>query len=58
MAMREERSDLRSQVFLLERDKNSMELIINSQQAQEMALKSHIKQIQKDLEVADTAVST
>ena len=48
--MREEKSDLRAQVYLLEREKRSLELIINSQQAQEIAMNSHIQQLTIELE--------
>jgi hypothetical protein len=58
MAMREERADLRAKVFLLEREKKSMELMLNSQHAQEMVLKSHIQQLQRELETCDSEVST
>lgn len=54
--MREERSDLRAKLFVLERERNSMEFVISSQQAQEMALRSHIKLLQGDLESLDSEV--
>lgn len=55
--MREERSDLRAQVFMMEREKKSMELVLSSQQAQESALKSHIGHLQKELESTEALVS-
>ena len=56
MSIREERSDLRARVFLLEREKKSMELFINSQQAQESALKSHLLYLQTELERQEALV--
>ena len=56
MAMREEKSDLRAQVYILEREKRSLELIINSQQAQEIAMNSHIQQLQIELENQEVLV--
>ena len=54
--MREEKSDLRAQVYLLEKEKRSLGLIINSQQAQEAALKSHINHLQLELENQESMV--
>ena len=56
MAMREERADLRAQVYLMEQEKKSLELLINSQKAQEMALKTHIKHLQEELENQESMV--
>ncbi len=55
--MREERSDLRAQLFLLEREKHSMELYVGSQNAQEAVLKSHIQHLLAQIENADHKVS-
>ena len=55
--MREERADLRAQVYLMEQEKKSLELCINSQKAQEVALKSHIKHLQEELENQESMVS-
>ena len=57
MAMREEKADLKKQAYLLEREKKAMELIINSQQAHETALKSHINHMQMELENQESLVS-
>ena len=57
MAMREDKADLKRQAYLLEREKKAMELIINSQQAQETALKSHINHMQMELENQESLVS-
>ena len=54
--MREERADLRAQVYLMEQEKKSLELLINSQKAQEMALKTHIKHLQEELENQESMV--
>lgn len=56
MAMREEKADLRAQVYLMEKEKKSLELIISSQQAQEHALKTHIRHLQDELENQDSMV--
>ncbi len=58
MAMREEKSDLRAQAYLLEREKRALELVINSQQAQESALKSHINHMQMELDNQESLVRT
>ena len=57
MAMREDKADLKRQAYLLEREKKALELIINSQQAQETALKSHINHMQMELENQESLVS-
>jgi hypothetical protein len=57
MAMREERADLRAQVYLMDQEKKSLELLINSQKAQEMALKTHIQHLQEELENQESIVS-
>jgi hypothetical protein len=57
MAMREEKADLRAQAYMLEREKKGLELMINSQQAQESALKSHINHMQMELENQESLVS-
>ncbi len=56
MAMREDKADLRAQVHLLEKEKKSLDLIISSQQAQEQALKTHIRHLQEELENQDSMV--
>jgi hypothetical protein len=56
MAMREERADLRSQVYILEQEKKSLELFISSQKAQETALKAHIKHLQEEIENQESMV--
>lgn len=48
MAMREDKSDLRSQVFHLSRENQSLQLAIHSQRAQEGALKSKIACLEMD----------
>ena len=50
MAIREERADLRAQVFQMEKEKKSLELVLGSQNAQEVVLKTHIRQLQFELE--------
>ena len=57
MAMREDKADLKRQAYLLEREKKALELIINSQQAQETALKSHINHMQMELDNQESLVS-
>ncbi len=54
--MREERADLRSQVYILEQEKKSLELFISSQKAQETALKAHIKHLQEEIENQESMV--
>lgn len=54
--MREERADLRSQVYVLEQEKRSLELFISSQKAQETALKAHIKHLQEEMENQESMV--
>ncbi len=56
MAMREEKADLRAQVYLMERENKSLELMINSQQAQEYALKTHIQHLQDEIDHKSTVV--
>ena len=48
--MREDKSDLRSQVFHLSRENQSLQLAIHSQRAQEGALKSKIACLEMDSE--------
>ena len=55
--MREDKADLKRQAYLLEREKKALELIINSQQAQETALKSHINHMQMELDNQESLVS-
>ena len=50
MAMREEKADLRAQVYMMEKEKRSLELTVSSQQAQELAMKTHIEHLQDELE--------
>ena len=50
MAMREEKADLRGKVYIMEKEKKSLELTIGSMNAQEMALKTHIQHLQDELE--------
>lgn len=47
--MREEKADLRAQVYTLEKEKKSLELTLTSNHAEEVALKAHIKQLQDEL---------
>jgi len=54
--MREERADLRSQVYVLEQEKKSLELFVSSQKAQETALKAHIKHLQDEIENHESIV--
>ena len=57
MAMREEKADLRAQVYLMEKEKKSLELTISSQQSQEIVLNTHIQHLQDELENQDSLVS-
>ena len=50
MAMREEKADLRRKVYIIEKEKKSLELTIGSLNAQEVALKTHIQHLQDELE--------
>ena len=50
MALREEKADLRGKVYIMEKEKKSLELTIGSMNAQEMALKTHIQHLQDELE--------
>ena len=52
MAMREERSDLRAQFFVLEREKKTLDLAMASQKAQETALRSHVQHLQREIRTA------
>ena len=54
--MREEKADLRAQVYALDRDKKSVELELASKQAEEIALKTHLKQLQQELDNQDSLV--
>ena len=54
--MREEKADLRAQVYLMEKENKSLELMINSQQAQEYALKTHIQHLQDEIDHKDSVV--
>ena len=54
--MREEKADLRGKVYMLEKEKKSLELTISSQDAQEVALKTHIQLLQDGLENPDSLV--
>ena len=54
--MREERADLRAQVYVMDQEKKSLELLINSQKSQEMALKTHIQHLQEELENQESLV--
>ena len=56
MAMREERADLRAQVYVMDQEKKSLELLINSQKSQETALKTHIQHLQEELENQESLV--
>lgn len=53
MTMREERSDLRAQAYFLERENQSLKLVINSHQEQEGILRSHIRHLESELEAQD-----
>ena len=55
--MREERADLRAQVYLMDQEKKSLELLVNSQKSQEMALKTHIQHLQEELENQECLVN-
>jgi hypothetical protein len=57
MAMREERADLRAQVYLMDQEKKSLELLINTQKSQEVALKTHIRHLQDELENQESEVT-
>ena len=48
--MREEKADLRGKVYIMEKEKKSLELTIGSLNAQEVALKTHIQHLQDELE--------
>ena len=48
--MREEKADLRRKVYIIEKEKKSLELTIGSLNAQEVALKTHIQHLQDELE--------
>ena len=54
--MREEKADLRAQVYMMEKEKRSLELTVSSQQAQELAMKTHIEHLQDELENQDSLV--
>ena len=54
--MREERADLRAQVYVMDQEKKSLELLINSQKSQETALKTHIQHLQEELENQESLV--
>ena len=56
MAMREEKADLRGKMYILEKEKKSLELTISSQNAQEVAMKTHIQHLQDELENQDSLV--
>ena len=48
--MREEKADLRGKVYIMEKEKKSLELTIGSLNAQEVALKTHVRHLQDQLE--------
>ena len=54
--MREEKADLRAHVYMMEKEKKSLELTVSSQQAQEFAMKTHIEHLQDELENQDSLV--
>ena len=54
--MREEKADLRAQVYMMEKEKRSLELTVSSQQAQELVMKTHIEHLQDELENQDSLV--
>ena len=54
--MREEKADLRGKVYILEKEKRSLELTISSQNAQEVAMKTHIQHLQDELENQESLV--
>ena len=56
MAMREEKADLRGKVYIMEKEKKSLELTISSCNAQEVAMKTHIQHLQDELENQDALV--
>ena len=57
MAMREEKADLRGKVYIIEKEKKSLELTIGSLNAQEVALKTHIQHLQDELENQELLVA-
>ena len=58
MAMREEKADLRGNVYIMEKEKKSLELTISTLNAQEVAMKTHIQHLQDELENQDTLVKS
>lgn len=54
--MREEKADLRGKVYIMEKEKKSLELTISSLNAQEVAMKTHIQHLQDELENQDALV--
>ena len=54
--MREEKADLRGKVYIMEKEKKSLELTISSLNAQEVAMKTHIQHLQDELENQDELV--
>ncbi|XP_059085574.1 colorectal mutant cancer protein-like [Tigriopus californicus] len=57
MTMREERSDVRAQVYFLERENQSLKLVINSHQEQEGILRSHIRHLETELDAQDISLN-
>lgn len=49
MAMREERAELRAQLFLLEKEKTSLELRLQSHETQEEAYKARINYLKSEI---------
>ena len=54
--MREEKADLRGKVYIMEKEKKSLELTISTLKAQEVAMKTHIQHLQDELENQDALV--
>ena len=54
--MREEKADLRGKVYMMDKEKKSLELTISSLNAQELAMKTHIQHLQDELENQDALV--
>lgn len=50
MAMREERAELRAQLFLLEKEKTSLELRLQSHETQEEAYKARINYLKSEIQ--------
>lgn len=57
MTLREERAELRAEIHVMEKDRQAMELLISTQQAQETVLKAQIHEMQQQLKDSESNVS-